>query len=82
VKRRKCLNCLHADVIRYGKKDRRFPIGVFCDFDSRPEDSDPRLFVKDCTHVCDRWVAKTARTNDPAVARQSPQAGGSAEKEN
>jgi len=31
LKRPSCLNCIQGHIIRYGKGDNRFPLGVWCE---------------------------------------------------
>ena len=63
-KRKRCLSCKHADVVRYAR-NKSFPLGVFCILD-KPEMKrragnkgfDPRAYLYDCSHTCDKWQGK------------------------
>ena len=65
AKRKKCLNCKHADVIRYGRDLRRFPMGVYCALEKWEAGDDPRDHILPCDWHCERWHGK-AKQSEPA----------------
>ena len=54
MKRKKCLNCKNAEVIRCGKY---FPMGVRCKLEPIPDDPDVS-WMHLCHHVCEKWDGK------------------------
>ena len=66
AKRRRCLSCAHADVIRYARYLCKFPMGVFCNLDESAAGKDPRDYIRPCDGSCGRWheSAKKRRTSD------------------
>ena len=60
-KRKRCFICRHAEVIRYGRGDNRFPMGVFCELDDIPFGDDPRDYVRTTDDICVQWQEKGAQ---------------------
>ncbi len=74
TRRPTCLNCKHADVIRYPNDWNKWPIGVYCRLETEQNKTlydagaDPRDFIHDCGHVCPKWRGKNGDTIESLAA--------------
>jgi hypothetical protein len=65
AKRKQCLSCSHATVIRKLGKNQTWPIGVYCYLDDIPDGDDPRNWILSTDHKCSSY-ARRANKKDSA----------------